>query len=274
MSRFEARIEVAIARARADVSRLQDSLVRAGLGTFASGSLSARVADADLFVITPQDLTQTDNGPESMVVVALDGTIVDGIPGSEALPSRGAEVHAELYRSGADIGGIVHTRSPYMSAFSVRGETVPCITIDAAEEFGGPVPVLGYDADGIALSARIREQLDAQRSRAVLIERHGAYALGSTLRDALRTATLLEETARATQLARAGLASAVDVASLDAALIDTLHERRLRGDTALATRAGHPGAYSTSRSGAPGSSGGTGSWTTPAPTAPTETETS
>ncbi|TPX05691.1 hypothetical protein FJ656_05170, partial [Schumannella luteola] len=202
---------------------------------------------------------------DNMVLVDLDGQVVEGTPGAELLPSRGAAIHAALYRHSPEIGGIVHTHSPYATAFALRGEAVPVLSTTVADEFGGPVPVVPYSTPDADLAADVAATLDAQPSRAVLLERHGAYTVGARARDAVRAAVLLEDAARAVQLARAGGA---DIPSLDAHDVEAIRARRLSADAArrdaervaeLATA----GSYPTSRPGNTRPGGETGSWTTP-----------
>lgn len=263
VNRFEPRIEVAIARTRADVARLHKLLVRGGLVSWTSGVVSGRVPGADLFVIKPGGLDHSELSPERMVLVDLDGRVVDGTPGSELPPSRGVAVHARLYREDASVGGVAHTHSPYATAFALRGEPVPCLSTVVADEFGGPVPVVAYDGPDDEVGGAIAATLAAQRSRAVLLERHGAYAVGERPRDAVRAAALLEDAARAVQLARAGLPAGESIEPLAADIVDALHERRLRADADRVDELAAAGTFQTSRPGIARPSGETGSWTTP-----------
>lgn len=263
MNRFEPRIEVAIARTRADVARLHKLLVRGGLVSWTSGVVSGRVPGADLFVIKPGGLDHSELSPERMVLVDLDGRVVPGTPGSELAPSRGVAVHARLYRDDPAIGGIAHTHSPYATAFALRGEPVPCVSTVVADEFGGPVPVVAYTGPDDEIGGAIAATLASQRSRAVLLERHGPYAVGERPRDAVRAAALLEDAARAVQLARIGLPEGEAIEPLAADIIDALHERRLRADAERADELATAGTFQTSRPGIARPSGETGSWTTP-----------
>ena len=263
MNRFEPRIEVAISRTRADVARLHKMLVRGGLVSWTSGVVSGRVPGADLFVIKPSGLDHSELSPEKMVLVDLDGRVVVGTPGSEYGASRGVAVHARLYREDRAIGGIAHTHSPYATAFALRGEPVPCLSTVVADEFGGPVPDVAYAGPDEEIGGAIAATLADQRSRTVLLERHGAYATGGSPRDAVRAAVLLEDAARTVQLARLGLADGDTIEPLAADIIDALHERRLRADAERVVELASAGSFPTSRPGIARSSGETGSWTTP-----------
>jgi L-ribulose-5-phosphate 4-epimerase len=271
VNRFEPRIEVAVARVRADVARLHKLLVRGGLTNWTSGVVSGRVPGADLFVIKPGGLDHTDLAPDNMVLVDLDGSVVEGTPGSERRPSRGVALHAQLYRHSDAIGGIVHTHSPYATAFALRGEPVPVLSTTVADEFGGPVPLVPFVNAEADVASAIAGSLDAQPSRAVLLERHGVYAVGERPRDAVRAAVLVEDAARAVQLARA---TGADISPLDAHDVETIRARRLHADAARRrvqrdAESAPAGSYPTSRPGNARSGGETGSWTTPGSTSST-----
>jgi L-ribulose-5-phosphate 4-epimerase len=120
-------------------------------------------------------------------------------------------------------------------------------------------------APDASVAPGIAAALDAHPSRAVLLERHGVYAVGERPRDAVRGAVLLEDAARIVQLARA---SGADIRPLDAHDVDAIRARRLRADAArlIAQRdaeSAAAGSYPTSRPGAARRGGGTGSRTTP-----------
>ncbi|HLU62943.1 MAG TPA: class II aldolase/adducin family protein [Protaetiibacter sp.] len=263
MNRFEPRIEVAVARVRAEVSRLHKQLVRGGLTSWTSGVVSGRVPGAELFVVKPGGLDHSELAPDNMVLVDLDGVVVEGTPGSERRATRGVAVHARLYRHSEAIGGIAHTHSPYATAFALRGEPVPVLTTTVADEFGGPVPVIPYTSPDDDIAALLAQTLDAQPSRAVLLERHGLYTVGAGPRDAVRAAVLAEDAARAVHLARAGGA---EIPPLDAPDVETIRARRLAADARDTARSAEPlgaAGLPTNRPGTARTSGETGSWTTP-----------
>lgn len=197
--------EVAVARVRAEVASLHGELVRYGLVVWTGGNVSARVPGADLFIIKPAGIAYDDLAPENMILVGLDGVVVDGTPGSDREPSVDTAAHAYVYREMPEVGGIVHTHSPYAVAWSARGEEIPCVLTSIADAFGGPVPVGPFAGPGDeAVGRGIVDTLRGHRSPAVLMRAHGPFTIGPTARDAVRSAVLLEDAARAVHLARAG----------------------------------------------------------------------
>jgi L-ribulose-5-phosphate 4-epimerase len=205
MSAFSPEVEVAIARTREEVAALHGQLVRNGLVTWTGGNVSGRVPGADAFVIKPSGVSYDDLAPENMILCTLDGDVIKDTPGSDREPSSDTAAHAYVYRNMSHVGGVVHTHSPYATAWAARGEEIPCVITAMADEFGGPIPVgpfaiIGDDSIGRGIVAT----LDGHRSRAVLMQNHGPFTIGRDARDAVKAAVMVEDVARTVQLARAG----------------------------------------------------------------------
>jgi L-ribulose-5-phosphate 4-epimerase len=182
------------------VCTLHAELTKAGLVAWTSGNVSARVPGADLMVIKPSGVGYDDLTPESMVICDLDGTRVGG----EFGPSSDTASHAYIYRHLPEVGGVVHTHSPYATAWAARGEAIPCVLTAMADEFGGEIPVgpfalIGGEEVGRAVVAT----LSGHRSPAVLLRSHGVFTIGGTARDAVKAAVMCEDAARTVHLARA-----------------------------------------------------------------------
>jgi L-ribulose-5-phosphate 4-epimerase len=212
-----------IARARADLCALHTALVENGLVAWTSGNVSARLpaagrVGADLMVIKPSGIAYADLTPESMVVCGLDGQALGG----EYRPSSDTAAHAYVYRHMPHVGGIVHTHSPYATAWAARGEPIPCVITAMADEFGGDIPVgpfalIGGDEIGQGIVAT----LAGQRSPAVLMRSHGVFTIGPTAADAVKAAVMCEDVARTVHLARAY----GEPQPLTPDQIDALHQR-------------------------------------------------
>ncbi|WP_308465943.1 L-ribulose-5-phosphate 4-epimerase [Rathayibacter soli] len=205
MSEFEPEIEVAIARVRSEVALLHGELVRNGLVVWTGGNVSGRVPGADLFVIKPSGVDYADLTPQNMILCTLDGAVVPGTAGAERSPSSDTAAHAYVYRHMPEVGGVVHTHSTYATAWAARGEEIPCVLTAMADEFGGPIPVgpfaiIGDDSIGRGIVAT----LTGHRSRAVLMQNHGPFTIGTDARDAVKAAVMVEDVARTVHVARAG----------------------------------------------------------------------
>jgi L-ribulose-5-phosphate 4-epimerase len=215
-------VEAAVAATRADVARLHGELVRYGLVVWTGGNVSGRVPGANLFVIKPSAVSYDDLTPEVMIVCTLDGQVVPGTAGSERSPSSDTAAHAYVYRHLPEVGGVVHTHSPYAVSWAARGEPIPCVTTGQADEFGGPVPVgplavIGDDSIGRG----IVETLRGHRSRAVLMQNHGPFTIGVSARDAVKAAVLVEDAARTVHLAR----QSGPLVPIPEEIIDRLYDR-------------------------------------------------
>ncbi len=207
-----------IAQTRSTVSALHAELPRNGLVAWTAGNISARVPGHDLFVIKPSGVGYDDLTPQTMVLLDLDANVVEG----DHAPSSDTATHAYVYRELDRVGGIVHTHSPYAAAWAAHGLPIPCVLTAVADEFGGDIPVgpfarIGGEEIGVGIVETLRES----RSPAVLMRSHGVFAIGRSARDAVKSAVLCEDAARATLLARV-LGEPPRLAAAD---IDALHDR-------------------------------------------------
>ncbi len=208
----------AVADVRRTVAELHGELTRNGLVAWTSGNVSARVPGRELMVIKPSGLRYDELTPESMVVLDLEGTVVEG----ELAPSSDTATHAYVYRAMDGVGGVVHTHSPYATAWAAHGLPIPCVLTAAADEFGGDIPVgpfarIGGEEIGVAIVSTLR----GSRSPAVLMRSHGVFAIGADARDAVKAAVMCEDVARTVLLAR----TLGEPPRLDQGDIDALHER-------------------------------------------------
>jgi L-ribulose-5-phosphate 4-epimerase len=203
VSNFSLDVEEAIAEARKDVAGLHAELMRYGLVVWTGGNISGRVPGADLFVIKPSGVEYEDITPDNMILCDLDGNVIPGTPGADRSPSSDTAAHAYVYRNMPEVGGVVHSHSTYATAWAARGEEIPCVLTAMADEFGGPIPVGPFAIIGDdSIGRGIVETLAGHRSRAVLMQNHGPFTIGSSARNAVKAAVMLEDVARTTHIAR------------------------------------------------------------------------
>jgi L-ribulose-5-phosphate 4-epimerase len=184
---------------RADVAKLHEMLVRYGLVIWTGGNISGRVPGADLFVIKPSGVEYDDLTADNMILCDLDGNVVEGIHA----PSSDTAAHAYVYRHMPGVNGMVHTHSTYATAWAARGEAVPCVITGQADEFGGEIPVGPFAIIGDeSIGQGIVATLSGHRSRAVLMQNHGVFTIGSSPRDAVKAAVMAEDVARTVHIAR------------------------------------------------------------------------
>ncbi|CAN5401741.1 L-ribulose-5-phosphate 4-epimerase [soil metagenome] len=187
------------ARLRADLLAQHDVLVRYGLVVWTGGNVSARIPDADQFLIKPSGVSYEDLTAADMVLCDLDGNVIEG----ERAPSSDTAAHAYVYRHMPQVGGVVHTHSTYATAWAARGEPIPCVITAMADEFGGEVPVGPFAVIGDdSIGRGIVETLTGHRSRAVLMQNHGPFTIGKDARDAVKAAVMVEDVARTVHISR------------------------------------------------------------------------
>lgn len=205
MSTPTLKLEAAVSAVRAQVAALHAELMRYGLVAWTAGNISGRVPDTDLFLIKPSGVSYDELTPEAMILCDLAGNVVQGTAGGHRSASSDTAAHAYVYREMPDVGGVVHTHSPYATAWAARGEEIPCVITAMADEFGGAVPVGPFAVIGDdSIGRGIVETLTGSRSQALLMRGHGPFTVGRDARDAVKAAVMLEDVARTVHLARQG----------------------------------------------------------------------
>lgn len=176
---------------RARVHGLNLELPRNGLVAWTSGNVSARDPGTGLVVIKPSGLAYELLTPRALVVVDLDGAVVDG----DLRPSSDTTSHLVIYRERPDINGVVHTHSTFATAFAAVGRPIPVYLTAIADQFGGPIPCAGYAAvGGSEIGRAVVDGLG--ESPAILLQNHGVFAVGETPEQAVKAAVMVEDAAR------------------------------------------------------------------------------
>lgn len=181
---------------REQLVELHDELPRNGLVTWTGGNVSARDPETGLVAIKPSGVRYGALTAESMVVVDLDGTIVEG----ELKPSSDTASHLHVYRHRPDVNGVVHTHSRYATAFAAVGRSIPVYLTAQADEFGGEIPCAGFALIGDeAIGAHVVATIG--RSPAVLLKNHGVFTVGPSAGAAVKAAVMVEDIAATVWLA-------------------------------------------------------------------------
>jgi L-ribulose-5-phosphate 4-epimerase len=181
---------------RQELYELHLELPRQHLVAWTSGNVSARDPQTGLVVIKPSGVRYEQLRPEHMVVVDLDGRVVEG----GLKPSSDTASHLYIYRQRPEVGGVVHTHSTYASAFAAVGRPIPVYLTAQADEFGGPIPCGGFALIGGEEIGRV--VLEAIGSScAVLLKNHGVITLGPNAEAAVKAAVMVEDVARTTFVA-------------------------------------------------------------------------
>lgn len=183
-----------------EVYKANMQLPKLDLVTFTWGNVSGIDRDKGLFVIKPSGVDYDKLTPDDMVVVDLNGNVVEG----KLNPSSDTPTHTVLYNKFPNIGGIVHTHSPWAVAFASAGVDVPALNTTHADTFYGPVPVSdslskeeiedAYEENTGKVIVRTFEErgIDEEAVPAVLVNQHGPFTWGATPDKAVYNAKVLE----------------------------------------------------------------------------------
>ena len=203
---------------RKEVCDLHAELPNNHLVAWTSGNVSARDPESGLVVIKPSGVKFPDLTPENMVVVSIEGDVVEG----DYKPSSDTASHCLIYREMPHVNGVVHTHSRYATAFSVLGKSIPCVTTAMADEFGGEIPCGGFCLIGGEEIGRIVvDTLKDSRSPACLLQNHGVFTVGKNTDEAVKAAVMTEENAAIVWMAMQ-IGTPLTIAQSD---IDRLHHR-------------------------------------------------
>lgn len=174
------------------------------LVTFTWGNVSGIDRESGLMVIKPSGIDYDDLRPEQLVVLDLDGKVVEG----DLNPSSDTKTHIELYKAYPTLGGIVHTHSPYAVGWAQAGMDIPCYGTTHADYFYGPVPCTRsltaqeVDEDYEKNTGKvIIETFDGRGINpvhvpGVICANHGPFAWGKDAAQAVYHAVVLEEVAK------------------------------------------------------------------------------
>jgi L-ribulose-5-phosphate 4-epimerase len=181
---------------REQLYRLHLELPKNNLVAWTSGNVSARDPETGYVMIKPSGVRYEHLRPEQMVILDLDGKTVEG----NLKPSSDAASHLYIYRHRPDVGGIVHTHSPYATAFAAVNRPIPVYLTAQADEFGGPIPCGGFALiGGEAIGKVVVESIGT--SCAVLLKNHGVFTIGQDAEAAVKAAVMVEDVAHTTWLA-------------------------------------------------------------------------
>ena len=168
-----------------------------GLFEGTCGNLSAYDREQNFVVITPSGLSYDQYTPENMVVIDLEGNVLEGAykPSSEWI------MHTMVYREKPEVNAVLHTHSPYASSFAVRNEGVPCILVEMLPTIGGDIPLAKFGMPGTDEVGR--EAVKALKGRGgCLLANHGVLAVGADLGQAFDRAGYIENAAKICALAQ------------------------------------------------------------------------
>jgi len=156
-----------------------------------SGNVSGRDPKTDYVVIKPSGVSYDKLSPDHLVVVDLNGNIIEG----NLKPSVDMATHLYVYKHMPEVMAVIHTHSTYASAFAAIGKPIPVCLTAMADFFGGDIPMgelvlIGEEEIGKEMVGKIGN------SKAILMKNHGPFTIGKNVNEALQAAIFLEETAK------------------------------------------------------------------------------
>ena len=187
-----------------DVYEANMELPRRGLITYTWGNVSGSDAETGYFVIKPSGVDYDKLTPDDMVVVDLDGKVIEG----KYRPSSDTPTHIELYKKYPEIGGIVHTHSPEATSWAQAGRSIPLYGTTHADYFYGPIPCARsltkeeiegeYERNtGLVIIETFEENgINPVYTPGVLCCNHGPFTWGKDAAEAVHNAVVLEEVAK------------------------------------------------------------------------------
>ena len=176
------------------------ALVKHGLVVLTWGNVSGKDDESGFVVIKPSGVSYDVMRPEDMVVVDMDGNVVEG----KYRPSSDLATHLYLYKEYPSLGGVVHTHSTYATAFAQSGRSIPAYGTTHADAFYGDVPCSRELTDSEIDEAYekntgkviVETVTDAEAIPAILVKNHGVFTWGKTPEKAVENAVTLEEVAK------------------------------------------------------------------------------
>lgn len=184
------------------VFRANLDLVKHGLVIFTWGNVSAIDRESNLVVIKPSGVSYETMVAADMVVVDLDGNIIEG----GLRPSSDTPTHLMLYKAFEGIGGIVHTHSTYATAWAQAGRDIPNIGTTHADYFHDAIPCTdemsraevegNYEKETGRVIIRCFKNIDPLHTPGALVRNHGPFAWGKDAADAVHNAVVMEQVAQ------------------------------------------------------------------------------
>ncbi|MCD7847873.1 MAG: L-ribulose-5-phosphate 4-epimerase [Oscillospiraceae bacterium] len=177
-------------------------LPKFGLVTFTWGNVSGIDRESGLVVIKPSGVEYDVMKPEDMVVVDLNGKVVEG----DLNPSSDTPTHVEFYKAFPNIGGVTHTHSSYATSFAQAGRGIPALGTTHGDYFYGEIPctrkmtpeeIAGeYEKNtGLVIIETFKDK-DPDAIPAVLVHSHGPFTWGTSAVNSVHNAVILEECAK------------------------------------------------------------------------------
>lgn len=177
---------------REQVASAARQMISSGLVTGTSGNVSARTAEGDV-LITPSGLDYADLEPEDVVLVSVEGKVLEG----SLEPSSETPMHTGIYRARPQVDAVVHTHSRYATTLACLGWEIPPVHYMLTALSGeGRVPLAPYATFGTEELAGYASDALGDSHNACLLQNHGTITVGESAEEAFSRTVILEEMAQ------------------------------------------------------------------------------
>lgn len=189
-----------------EVCQANLDLVAHGLVIFTWGNVSGIDRESGLVVIKPSGVSYDGMCADDMVVVDLDGNVVEG----KYKPSSDTATHVVLYKNFPNIGGVVHTHSEWATSWAQAGKSIPAVGTTHADYFYGAVPCTrkmteeeiktAYELEtgNVIVECFNSQNINPDYVPGVLVNNHAPFSWGTDAHNAVHNAVVLEEVAKMT----------------------------------------------------------------------------
>lgn len=212
-----------------EVYKANIELVNLGLVTLTWGNVSGISRAEGLIVIKPSGVDYNLLKPSDMVVIDMNGNIVEG----SYRPSSDKDTHIELYKAFPEIGGIAHTHSTYATMFAQACKEIPCLGTTHADHFYSTIPVTrflsseeveaGYEKNTGTVIIERFAGLDPVSMPGILVAGHAPFCWGKDAADSVKTSLILE---RVAQMAFGTFQINPDVKTIPGYILDKHYKRK------------------------------------------------
>ena len=176
-----------------NVLEISKSLFDEGLVKATFGVVSCRIPGTEYVVITPSGFSKKRVSKENLVIVNLDGEVVQG----RFRPSSETPMHVYVHKKIPEASCVVHTHSPMATVFAILEMDIPCLTTEQAHAFEGRIPVVrNYSYPGTTKVEELESIVEAlKKSKVALLRKHGVITYGENADEALNNAVVVEDLA-------------------------------------------------------------------------------